>query len=113
VTAGEGDPPDEMGPAAAATAHRHIRSFALRRGRFTQAQRRAHDEILPRLAIAYRPARLDLAAAFGRDAPVVLEIGFGMGRPPPRSHRHGPTSTSSAWRFSLPASARWRGAPMR
>jgi tRNA (guanine-N7-)-methyltransferase len=79
VTAGEGDPPDEAGPAAAATAHRHIRSFALRRGRFTQAQRRAHDEILPRLAIAYRPARLDLAAAFGRDAPVVLEIGFGMG----------------------------------
>jgi len=79
VTADEGDPPDEVGPAAAATAHRHIRSFALRRGRVTQAQRRAHDEILPRLAIAYRPARLDLAAAFGRHAPVVLEIGFGMG----------------------------------
>lgn len=80
MTSGEGDPPQDDGRSTAATAHhRHIRSFALRRGRFTQAQRRAHDDILPRLAIAYRPARLDLAAVFGRQAPVVLEIGFGMG----------------------------------
>jgi tRNA (guanine-N7-)-methyltransferase len=62
-----------------ASAHPHIRSFALRRGRATQAQRRAQAEILPRLAIAYRPALLDLDAAFGRHAPTVLEIGFGMG----------------------------------
>jgi tRNA (guanine-N7-)-methyltransferase len=51
----------------------------LRRGRVTQAQRRAHEQILPRLAIAYRPALLDLDAAFGRHAPTVLEVGFGMG----------------------------------
>jgi tRNA (guanine-N7-)-methyltransferase len=72
-------PAAERGDAAGGTPHPHIRSFALRRGRVTQAQRRARDEILPRLAIDYRVGRLDLAAAFGRDAPTVLEIGFGMG----------------------------------
>jgi len=80
VSAGEKDPeqPDQ-GRDAAAPAHRHIRSFAMRRGRVTQAQRRAVLEVLPRLALAYRPEPLDLAVAFGRDAPTVLEIGFGMG----------------------------------
>jgi len=80
VTASTTDRPhDGQEPDGAAPAHRHIRSFALRRGRVTQAQRRAWEEILPRLAIAYRPAPLDLDAAFGRRAPTVLEIGFGMG----------------------------------
>jgi tRNA (guanine-N7-)-methyltransferase len=51
----------------------------LRRGRVTQAQRRARTEILPRLAIAYRRGLIDLDAAFGRRALTVLEIGFGMG----------------------------------
>ncbi len=59
--------------------HRHIRSFALRRGRVTNAQRRAYEQIFPRIAIPYAVAPLDLAAAFGRAAPTVLEIGFGMG----------------------------------
>jgi tRNA (guanine-N7-)-methyltransferase len=67
------------GDDAAAQRSRHIRSFALRRGRVTQAQRRAHEEILPRLQVAYRPAPLDLDAVFGRHAPTLLEIGFGMG----------------------------------
>ncbi|UCG98248.1 MAG: tRNA (guanosine(46)-N7)-methyltransferase TrmB [Burkholderiales bacterium] len=70
-------PEEEPGPTA--PGHRHIRSFAMRRGRVTRAQRRACEQILPRLAIAYRPARLDLEASFGRRAPTVLEIGFGMG----------------------------------
>jgi tRNA (guanine-N7-)-methyltransferase len=80
VTTSETDRPErEEGPGTSALADRHIRSFVLRRGRVTQAQRRASEEILPRLAIAYRPAPLDLDAAFGRHAPTVLEIGFGMG----------------------------------
>jgi len=62
-----------------AAAHPHIRSFSMRRGRVTQAQRRAIDEVLPRLAIGYRPTPLDLDAAFGRQSPTALEIGFGMG----------------------------------
>ena len=72
-------PGSEEAPESSPAAQRHIRSFALRRGRVTQAQRRAFEQILPRLAIAYRPAPLDLDAAFGRRAPTVLEIGFGMG----------------------------------
>lgn len=59
--------------------HRHIRSFAMRRGHVTAAQKRAFDEVLPRVSIPYAAAPLDLAAAFGRPAPCVLEIGFGMG----------------------------------
>jgi tRNA (guanine-N7-)-methyltransferase len=62
-----------------AAAHPHIRSFAMRRGRVTLAQRRAFDAVLPRLAIDYRPALLDIDASFARAAPTVLEIGFGMG----------------------------------
>jgi tRNA (guanine-N7-)-methyltransferase len=58
---------------------RHIRSFAMRRGHVTQGQRRAVEELLPHYAVPYRPAPLDPVALFGRSAPLVLEIGFGMG----------------------------------
>jgi tRNA (guanine-N7-)-methyltransferase len=56
-----------------------VRSFALRRGHFTQAQRRGYEESFPRVAVAYQADVLDFAAVFGRVAPTVLEIGFGMG----------------------------------
>jgi len=61
------------------TAHRPIRSYVLRQGRVTDAQRRACDELLPRFGIPYSHALLDLDGTFGRAAPKVLEIGFGMG----------------------------------
>lgn len=51
----------------------------LRQGRVSQAQRRAVDDLLPRFGIPYAPIPLDFDAAFGRNAPRVLEIGFGMG----------------------------------
>ncbi len=51
----------------------------LRQGRVSNAQRRALDELAPRYAIAYRESLLDLNEAFGRAAPKILEIGFGMG----------------------------------
>ena len=80
MSEGEKNSPEHDGEGpAAGVSHRHIRSFALRRGRVTQAQRRAHSDILPRLAIGDRPALLDIEAAFARPAPTVLEIGFGMG----------------------------------
>ncbi len=60
-------------------AHRPVRSYVLRQGRMSPAQQRALDVLLPRLGIAYAPEPLDFAAAFGRVAPVILEIGFGMG----------------------------------
>jgi tRNA (guanine-N7-)-methyltransferase len=59
--------------------HRPIRSFVLRQGRMSNAQTRALDTLLPRWGIPYRESLLDLDAAFGRSAPKILEIGFGMG----------------------------------
>jgi len=59
--------------------HRAIRSYVLRQGRMSKAQRRAYDALLSRYAIPFARRRLDLATAFGRSAPVFLEIGFGMG----------------------------------
>ena len=59
--------------------HRKIRSFVRRPGRTTHAQRRALEEIWPRYGIEFADRTLDLEAAFGRSAPVVLEIGFGNG----------------------------------
>ena len=56
-----------------------VRSYVLRAGRITRAQRRALDELLPRWGIPYSPERLDLDAVFGRKARRVLEIGFGNG----------------------------------
>ena len=63
----------------AAARHGHIRSFVHRRSHITPGQKEALDRLLPQWAIPYRPERLDVAAAFGRAAPTVLEIGFGMG----------------------------------
>jgi tRNA (guanine-N7-)-methyltransferase len=57
----------------------HIRSFVLRQGRVSNAQQRYHAELMPSIGIPYRVERLDLDAVFGRAAPKVLEIGFGMG----------------------------------
>jgi len=59
--------------------HRPIRSYVLRQGRVTDAQRRAHDELLPRLGIPFSRSLLDLDRVFGRVAPKILGIGFGMG----------------------------------
>ncbi len=59
--------------------HRPIRSFVLRQGRVSNAQQRAYHTLLPRFGIPYAPRPIDLDACFGRSAPKVLEIGFGMG----------------------------------
>lgn len=58
---------------------RSIRSFVLRAGRLTDAQRRALDELWPRFGIDFEPRPLDLDAVFGRSAARVVEIGFGNG----------------------------------
>ena len=58
---------------------RAIRSFVLRAGRMGSGQQRAIEELGPRFVLPYHPDLLDLDIAFGRSAPRVLEIGFGMG----------------------------------
>lgn len=58
---------------------RAIRSYVLRAGRVTSGQARAIAALGDRFRIPFSPQPLDLAQAFGREAPTVLEIGFGMG----------------------------------
>ncbi len=60
-------------------AQRSIRTYVLRQRRTTAAQARAQRELLPVYGIAYAPQALELDRVFGRAAPKVLEIGFGMG----------------------------------
>ena len=61
------------------SSHPPIRSFVLRQGRVSNAQRRAVDTLLPVYGIAYAPGALDFEQVFGRSAPTLLEIGYGMG----------------------------------
>ena len=58
---------------------RPIRSYVLRQGRISQAQQRAYDSLLVRFSIPFQPSLIDPALYFERSAPIVLEIGFGMG----------------------------------
>ncbi|HCX00263.1 MULTISPECIES: tRNA (guanosine(46)-N7)-methyltransferase TrmB [Pantoea] len=58
---------------------RRIRSFVRRQGRLTKGQQLALDQYWPEMGVEFQPEPLDLTQLFGRDAPVVLEIGFGMG----------------------------------
>ncbi|BCL76313.1 tRNA (guanine-N(7)-)-methyltransferase [Jeongeupia sp. HS-3] len=59
---------------------RRIRSFVLRQGHLSVGQERALAEFGPQFCLPYAAEPLDLDAAFGRAAPRVLEIGFGMGQ---------------------------------
>ncbi len=56
-----------------------IRSFVLRQGRVSNAQRRACETLLPKYGIPYTKNIIDLNYVFNRDAAKILEIGFGMG----------------------------------
>ena len=60
-------------------AHRGVRSYVLRAGRIGPGQARALRELAPRFVLPYDECLLDLDRAFGRHAPRVLDIGFGMG----------------------------------
>ncbi|MFB6326527.1 tRNA (guanosine(46)-N7)-methyltransferase TrmB [Pantoea deleyi] len=58
---------------------RRIRSFVRRQGRLTKGQQQALDTLWPVMGVEYQPEPVDLTELFGREAPVTLEIGFGMG----------------------------------
>jgi len=56
-----------------------IRSFVVRAGRMGPGQARALATLSSRYVVPFAAERLDAAALFGRSAPLVIEIGFGMG----------------------------------
>lgn len=71
---------DETNLANLPAAHRPIRSFVLRQGRMSPAQTRAVDTLGPTFILPFcSAAPLNTATIFGRDAPLIIEIGFGMG----------------------------------
>lgn len=72
--------------------HPPIRSYVLRQGRFSPGQQRAHSELMPRLGVPYRPAPLIFREIFGRTAPVVVEIGSGMGETTARIAKETPAT---------------------
>lgn len=73
-------PPPHPPGAPANIAHpKGIKSYVRRAGRTTTGQAKALEDLGPRYILDYRAALLDAPAAFGRAAPLILEIGFGMG----------------------------------
>jgi len=70
--------------------HRPIRSFVLRKGRLTDAQAQALDELWPGFGIEPDTTVIDPDRLFGRTAPLVLEIGFGNGEATWRMARNEP-----------------------
>ena len=75
-------PDTEAQPAAPAHPNRNrpVRSFVLRAGRLGSGQARALAELGPRFVLPFQTTPPDWNAVFGRQAPRVLEIGFGMGQ---------------------------------
>jgi tRNA (guanine-N7-)-methyltransferase len=60
-------------------ADHRIKSFVTRAGRLSPAQDRAIQTLGPTFCLPFEKTLLDSAAAFGRTAPLILEIGTGMG----------------------------------
>lgn len=56
-----------------------IRSFVLRQGRISNAQRNACERLKPKYGIPFSTEQINLESVFGRKAPKILEIGSGMG----------------------------------
>ena len=72
--------PATPGSAPAHVAHPPpVRRFVRRTGRVTTGQAKAFAELGSTFVLPFQTAPLDMVAAFGRSAPVILEIGFGMG----------------------------------
>ncbi|ODC04709.1 tRNA (guanosine(46)-N7)-methyltransferase TrmB [Terasakiispira papahanaumokuakeensis] len=58
---------------------KRIRSYVLRQGRMTAAQQRGIDNFWPQFGLSLAQGPMDQQQVFGREAPLVVEIGFGMG----------------------------------
>lgn len=56
-----------------------IRSYVIRGGRITEGQKKAFDRAWAEYGLSLFAGKLDPVATFGREAPLVVEVGFGMG----------------------------------
>ena len=82
--------------------HPPIRSYVLRQGRFSRGQQRAYEELMPRFGLSYRAGSLDFDDVFGRKAPVVAEVGFGMGETTARIAAENPATNYLAIEVHTP-----------
>ncbi len=64
---------------AAALYRRTVKSYVRRTGRTTSGQTRALQQLAPLYVLPFAPRPLDFTHCFGRAAPTLFEIGFGMG----------------------------------
>jgi tRNA (guanine-N7-)-methyltransferase len=64
---------------AADNTHRPIRSYVIRAGRYTDAQKVAISEQWDNYVVEYEPRLFSTHELFGNDNPLTVEIGFGMG----------------------------------
>lgn len=85
---------------------RRIRSFVRRQGRLTKGQQHALDNYWPVMGVEFSEQPLDFTDLFGRDAPVTLEIGFGMGTSLVTMAKRARSRTSSVSKYTRRASAR-------
>jgi len=56
-----------------------IKSYVLRAGRITPAQKNAYEKLSQKFVIQYKDSKVILPELFSNNNPVILEIGFGMG----------------------------------
>jgi tRNA (guanine-N7-)-methyltransferase len=70
---------DAETPGSGTDKTRKIKSYVLRGGRFTNAQRRSYNLLSEKFIISYESKTLDLTGVFRNINPVIAEIGFGMG----------------------------------
>lgn len=59
---------------------RQVKSFVKRDGRMTEAQREAVSRLSPQFVLKLDDGVIDYQKVFQREAPTILEIGFGSGR---------------------------------
>jgi tRNA (guanine-N7-)-methyltransferase len=57
----------------------HIKSFVRRAGRMTDLQKKSYQGLSDRYCVDATQGLLDFTSIYGRQAPLVIEIGFGMG----------------------------------
>jgi tRNA (guanine-N7-)-methyltransferase len=76
---GANSPPPDSGGRSSSGDRRTVKSYVLRTGRFTGAQRRSYDALAAQFIVPFVSGPACLADIFGGGGPVTVEIGFGMG----------------------------------